>query len=68
MPQCSNCGFDNPGEARFCNQCGSTIDGSASRRGERRQITVVFSLSVAILSMGLALLFAVMLADSVYRF
>jgi len=43
MPQCSNCGFDNPGQARFCNQCGSTIDGSASRRGERRQITVVFS-------------------------
>ena len=39
---CSNCGTENPGGARFCNQCGSPLD-QTSRGAERRQVTVVFS-------------------------
>ena len=43
MPECRNCGFVNPQEARFCNQCGTAIGQSTAQGGERRQITVVFS-------------------------
>lgn len=41
---CANCGFENPAGARFCNQCGASL-GPVPRglRGEKRQITVVFS-------------------------
>jgi class 3 adenylate cyclase/tetratricopeptide (TPR) repeat protein len=40
---CSNCGFANPEGARFCNQCGSPLQTTEIRHGERRQVTVVFS-------------------------
>ncbi len=43
MPACANCGLDNPEEARFCNRCGAQLDASTGQRGERKQITVVFS-------------------------
>ncbi|MFQ5966445.1 MAG: AAA family ATPase [Acidimicrobiia bacterium] len=40
---CSVCGFENPAEARFCNQCGSQLQPASVREGERRQISVFFS-------------------------
>lgn len=43
MSSCNKCGFDNPDEARFCNQCGTKLDEAAVRQAERRQITVFFS-------------------------
>ena len=43
MPVCSNCGYDNGDDARFCSQCGTPLQEADSRHGERRQVTVVFS-------------------------
>ncbi|MGB7859701.1 MAG: adenylate/guanylate cyclase domain-containing protein [Acidimicrobiia bacterium] len=40
---CANCGFENAANARFCNQCGTALEGHQARTSERRQITVVFS-------------------------
>jgi class 3 adenylate cyclase len=40
---CGKCGFVNPEEARFCNQCGSSLIDPTPRLSERRQITVLFS-------------------------
>jgi class 3 adenylate cyclase/type II secretory pathway predicted ATPase ExeA len=44
MPLCSQCGTDNPVEARFCLACGSPLRaGSAVPRELRKTVTIVFS-------------------------
>ena len=40
---CSKCGSENTDGARFCNQCGTPLAEPDRHRGERRQVTVVFS-------------------------
>ena len=42
MRACSNCGKDNPADARFCNACGQEL-AAETRAGEtRKTVTVVF--------------------------
>jgi class 3 adenylate cyclase/tetratricopeptide (TPR) repeat protein len=44
VPQCPQCGKENPAEARFCLACGSPLSGqAASGREVRKTVTVVFS-------------------------
>ena len=50
MGRCPACGFDNPPQARFCNQCGSAFVGGAhavpaheAELVERKHVTVLFS-------------------------
>jgi class 3 adenylate cyclase/tetratricopeptide (TPR) repeat protein len=41
---CSNCGRENPDDARFCAQCGSPLrDTAGSAREERKVVTVLFA-------------------------
>src|SRR4029453_7456801 len=43
MPTCHLCRQDNPASARFCNACGSPLDGAARPvRQERKVVTVLF--------------------------
>ena len=43
MILCSNCGQENPEQARFCFACGQPLEGGpASSRDERRIVSVVF--------------------------
>ncbi len=43
MILCSNCGQENPEQARFCFACGQPLEGApASSRDERRIVSVVF--------------------------
>jgi class 3 adenylate cyclase len=41
MQACPNCGSENPGEARFCNACGSTLRGAGPVLSEERKIVTV---------------------------
>jgi class 3 adenylate cyclase/tetratricopeptide (TPR) repeat protein len=44
MPRCHVCRQDNPAGARFCNACGSPLDGEARPlREERKVVTVLFA-------------------------
>jgi class 3 adenylate cyclase/tetratricopeptide (TPR) repeat protein len=44
MPTCQVCRQDNPAGARFCNACGSPLDGQARPlREERKVVTVLFA-------------------------
>ncbi|HKQ02622.1 MAG TPA: adenylate/guanylate cyclase domain-containing protein [Actinomycetes bacterium] len=44
MPTCHVCRLDNPAGARFCNACGSPLDGEARPlRQERKVVTVLFA-------------------------
>jgi hypothetical protein len=44
MPTCHVCRQDNPTGARFCNACGSPLDGEARPlREERKVVTVLFA-------------------------
>jgi class 3 adenylate cyclase/tetratricopeptide (TPR) repeat protein len=44
MPTCQVCRQDNPAGARFCNACGSPLDGEARPlREERKVVTVLFA-------------------------
>jgi hypothetical protein len=44
MPTCHVCRQDNPAGARFCNACGSPLDGEARPlREERKVVTVLFA-------------------------
>jgi class 3 adenylate cyclase/tetratricopeptide (TPR) repeat protein len=40
---CSNCGQENPDEARFCLKCGKPLEAVALPRESRKVVTVVFS-------------------------
>jgi class 3 adenylate cyclase/tetratricopeptide (TPR) repeat protein len=41
---CTNCGRENPDDARFCANCGSALeDSAASAREERKVVTVLFA-------------------------
>jgi len=43
MPACPSCGFENSDNAKFCSQCGTTLDTTPSRhREERKVVSVVF--------------------------
>ena len=42
MIACSQCGRDNPDDARFCNGCGATLGEVAPAREERKVVTAVF--------------------------
>lgn len=42
MTRCSQCGGQNPSEARFCSACGTALD-APSDEAERKQVTVLFS-------------------------
>jgi class 3 adenylate cyclase len=44
MPTCQVCRQENPVGARFCNACGSPLDGAARPlREERKVVTVLFA-------------------------
>jgi class 3 adenylate cyclase len=43
MVACGTCGRDNPSDARFCNGCGGALAPPASRREERKIVTVLFA-------------------------
>jgi class 3 adenylate cyclase len=44
MPTCQVCRQENPAGARFCNACGSPLDGDARPlRQERKVVTVLFA-------------------------
>jgi class 3 adenylate cyclase/tetratricopeptide (TPR) repeat protein len=40
---CANCGEVNPGQARFCLNCGAPLGAGGRWRGARKVVTVVFS-------------------------
>ena len=42
MPVCPSCGRDNPGDARFCNACGSPLPAAVAEREQRKVVTVLF--------------------------
>jgi class 3 adenylate cyclase/tetratricopeptide (TPR) repeat protein len=42
MRACSNCGTENPDEARFCMSCATPLSTEESRREIRKTVTVVF--------------------------
>lgn len=43
--KCPKCGFKNPEDARFCNQCGAQLHVVTRRRdrGQRRRVAVLFA-------------------------
>ena len=44
MPTCQVCRQENPAGARYCNACGSPLDGEARPlRQERKVVTVLFA-------------------------
>jgi class 3 adenylate cyclase/tetratricopeptide (TPR) repeat protein len=43
MLLCSNCGFENPAESRFCNRCGSALAAAAPQGEVRKTVTVLFT-------------------------
>ena len=43
MRTCTNCGRENPDDARFCADCGSALEDSAAAREERKVVTVLFA-------------------------
>jgi class 3 adenylate cyclase/tetratricopeptide (TPR) repeat protein len=42
MPPCPSCGRENPGDARFCNACGSPLPEPVAEREQRKVVTVLF--------------------------
>ncbi|GGO91995.1 hypothetical protein GCM10011584_27390 [Nocardioides phosphati] len=46
MPYCTNCGHQNPAEARFCSQCGTRLAGSAAAESES-EATATITFDVA---------------------
>jgi class 3 adenylate cyclase/tetratricopeptide (TPR) repeat protein len=40
---CTNCGRENPDDARFCANCGSALEDPAAAREERKVVTVLFA-------------------------
>jgi class 3 adenylate cyclase/tetratricopeptide (TPR) repeat protein len=40
---CTNCGRENPDDARFCANCGSALEDSAAVREERKVVTILFA-------------------------
>ena len=42
MIACSQCGRENPDDARFCNSCGAALVAESPRREERKIVTAVF--------------------------
>jgi hypothetical protein len=43
MAICHRCGRDNPAVAHFCFACGAPLEAGASRREERKVVTVLFA-------------------------
>jgi class 3 adenylate cyclase/tetratricopeptide (TPR) repeat protein len=43
MVSCPSCASPNPEDARFCNQCGASLDGPRPVEGERKIATVLFA-------------------------
>ncbi|HEX5937684.1 MAG TPA: adenylate/guanylate cyclase domain-containing protein [Actinomycetota bacterium] len=43
MLTCTNCGRENPDDARFCANCGSPLEGPVTAREERKVVTVLFA-------------------------
>src|SRR3989441_745324 len=43
MAICHRCGQDNPAVAHFCFACGAPLEAGASRREERKVVTVLFA-------------------------
>src|SRR6266436_1880992 len=43
MTICHRCGQDNPVVAHFCSACGAPLQAGASRREERKVVTVLFA-------------------------
>ena len=43
MLTCTNCGHENPDDARFCSSCGSALTAVAAPREERKVVTVLFA-------------------------
>jgi class 3 adenylate cyclase/tetratricopeptide (TPR) repeat protein len=41
--RCETCSADNPGDARFCHNCGSILEPSRPVEGERKLVTVLFA-------------------------
>src|SRR5690349_17301447 len=41
MPTCSNCGRENPGDARFCAACGAAL--AVASEEARKTVTVLFA-------------------------
>jgi len=42
MPECQNCGTDNPAEARFCMSCAAPLASVEAAREQRKVVTVLF--------------------------
>jgi class 3 adenylate cyclase/tetratricopeptide (TPR) repeat protein len=40
--RCPSCGEENPPSSRFCSSCGSPLTGAATRREERKLVSVLF--------------------------
>jgi class 3 adenylate cyclase/tetratricopeptide (TPR) repeat protein len=40
---CTNCGYENPDDGRFCSQCGTPLVPAAAPREERKVVTVLFA-------------------------
>src|SRR5512133_3107497 len=44
MLSCPNCGYENPGGARFCSNCGTQLEQAVgAAREERKVVTVLFA-------------------------
>lgn len=53
MPYCTNCGHQNPAEARFCSQCGTRLAASAAGESES-ETTATITFDVAERGLGSA--------------
>ena len=42
MTACSNCGVENPAEARFCSACGTALAAVEPAREQRKVVTILF--------------------------
>lgn len=40
---CPSCAAENPDNSRFCNQCGTPLEGGRPLEGERKRVTVLFA-------------------------
>jgi len=51
MQTCPNCGRENPDDVKFCDECGSALEGEAVTVGELRKLVTVVRL-VALAAAG----------------
>src|SRR5207244_5936525 len=43
MPTCPNCGHGNPGDQKFCGECGAKLQAAPPPAEVRKTVTIVFS-------------------------